>query len=91
MDCLLQQDDFTNALNANDAMTDVVTMKSQRWAQQGVIFEKVLEGQLVLVPEWERLNQIAADHKAAIKGRMFSAFRMILQLSLQGCEKPRIR
>ena len=43
-------------------MTDVVTMKSQRWAQKGVTFEKVLEG--------ERLEQIAADHQAAIEGRI---------------------
>jgi hypothetical protein len=71
VDCLLQQDEFTNALDVTDAMTDVVTMKSQRWAQKGVIFEEVLEGRLVLVPEGERLNQIAADHKAAIEGRMF--------------------
>ena len=56
---------------ATDAMADVVAMKSQRWAQKGVTFEAVLKGQLVLVPEGERLEQIAADHTAAIKGRMF--------------------
>jgi len=52
-------------------MTDVVTMKSQRWAQKGVTFEEVLEGRLVLVPEGKRLEQIAADHRTAIEGRMF--------------------
>ena len=54
-----------------DAMADVVAMKSQRWAQKGVSFEAVLEGKLVLVPEDDRLDHIAADHTAAIKGRMF--------------------
>jgi hypothetical protein len=53
-------------------MTDVVTMKSQRWAQKGVSFEEVLQGRLVLVPEGERLNQIAADHKTAIEGTVMS-------------------
>ena len=50
---------------------DVVAMKSQRWAQKGVSFEAVLEGKLVLVPEDDRLDQISADHTAAIEGRMF--------------------
>lgn len=71
VDCILQQDEFNEALDATDAMTDVVAMKSQRWAQKGVTFEEVLEGRLVLVPEGERLEQIAADHQAAIDGRMF--------------------
>ena len=71
VDCILQQDEFSNALDATDAMTDVVTMKSQRWAQKGVTFEEALEGRLVLVPEGERLDQIAADHSAAVEGRMF--------------------
>lgn len=71
VDCILQQNAFTNALDATEAMTDVVTMKSQRWAQKGVTFEEVLEGRLILVPEGERLDQIAEDHNAAIEGRMF--------------------
>ena len=71
VDCLLQKSDFTNPLDAIDAMVDVVTMKSQRWAQKGVTFEDVLEGRLALVPEGERRDQIAADHAAAIEGRMF--------------------
>lgn len=71
VDRLLQQDDFIDPLDATDAMTQVVAMKSQRWAQRGVNFEAVLEGQLVLVPEDGRLQQIAADHTAAIEGKMF--------------------
>lgn len=71
VDCLLQQGDFIDPLDAMDAMTDVVAMKSQRWAQKGVTFEDVLKGQLVLIPEDDRLKQIAADHNAAIEGRMF--------------------
>ena len=38
---------------------------------KGVRFEAVLEGKLVLVPEDERLDQIADDHTAAIEGRIF--------------------
>jgi hypothetical protein len=71
VDCLLLQDDFIDPLDATDAMADVVAMKSQRWAQRGVTFEEVLKGQLVLVPERDRLDQIAADHKVSIEGRMF--------------------
>jgi hypothetical protein len=71
VDCLLQQVDFVDPLDAMEAMADVVAMKSQRWAQKGVAFEAVLKGQLVLVPERDRLDQIAADHKEAIEGRMF--------------------
>ncbi|WP_417516133.1 nucleotidyl transferase AbiEii/AbiGii toxin family protein [Marinobacter sp.] len=89
VDCILQQDEFSDALDATDAMTDVVTMKSQRWAQKGFTFEKVLEGRLVLVLEGERLEQIAADHQAAIEGRMFLVFRMILGRLFQGFGKLR--
>ncbi|OZB15220.1 MAG: nucleotidyltransferase, partial [Marinobacter sp. 34-60-7] len=71
VDRLLQQDDFIGPLDAMEAMADVVAMKSQRWGQKGVTFEAVREGRLVLVPEAGRLEQIAADHKAAIEGRMF--------------------
>lgn len=71
VDCLLQKDDFIAPLDAMEAMADVVTMKSQRWPQKGVTFEAVLEGKLVLVPEDDRLNQIADDHMTAIEGRMF--------------------
>ncbi len=71
VDCLLKKEDFTNPLDETVAMTDVVAMKGQRWAQKGVDFEEVLDGQLVLVPEGERLNQIATDHSDAIEGRMF--------------------
>ena len=38
---------------------------------KGVSFEAVLEGKMVLIPEDDRLEQIAADHTAAIEGRMF--------------------
>ena len=71
VDCLLQQDNFIDPLDATDAMADVVAMKSQRWPQKGVSFEAVLKGQLVLVPDADRLDKIAADHSAAIDGRMF--------------------
>ncbi|OHY82025.1 nucleotidyl transferase AbiEii/AbiGii toxin family protein [Marinobacter sp. AC-23] len=71
VDCLLQQEDFANPLDETVAMKDVVAMKGQRWAQRGVSFEEVLDGRLILVPEGERLNQIAADHSDAIEGRMF--------------------
>jgi hypothetical protein len=71
VDCLLQQDNFIDPLDATDAMADVVAIKSQRWPQKGVSFEAVLKGQLVLVPDADRLDKIAADHSAAIDGRMF--------------------
>lgn len=91
VDRLIQQSDFTNPLDATDAMVDVVTMKSQRWPQKGVIFEAVLEGRLVLVPEGERLDQIAADHAAAIEGRMFFGipddFETIISRLIEAQEK----
>jgi hypothetical protein len=72
-------------------MADVVAMKSQRWAQKDVTFEEALKGQLALVPERDRLDHIAADHKEAIEGRMFSVGRTISRPSSLGLGKPRIR
>ena len=71
VDCLLQQTDFSNPLGAEQAMHDVVAMKTERWAQKGVDFEQVLNGELKLIPDSSRLAGIAEDHQTAIDGGMF--------------------
>ncbi|MEX0624211.1 nucleotidyl transferase AbiEii/AbiGii toxin family protein [Saccharospirillum sp.] len=70
VDCMLRKG-VVDLANANQARNDVVEMKKQRWAEKGVDYELALQGELKLVPDAERLAGIAADHKAAIQGRMF--------------------
>lgn len=75
VDCMLQER-VVDLSRANQARNDVVEMKKQRWAEKGVDYELVLQGGLKLVPDAKRLVDIAADHKAAILGRMFFNHRM---------------
>ena len=70
VDCMLQKE-VVDIASTIQARNDVVEMKKQRWAESGVDYELALQGELKLVPDAERLAGIAADHKAAIQGRMF--------------------
>lgn len=74
VDCMLQKAvvDPADSIQARD---DVVEMKKKRWAEKGVDYEQVSQGKLTLVPDAKRLAGIAADHKAAIQGRMFFIHR----------------
>ncbi len=70
VDCLLKNK-FANHLISEQAMSDVVEMKVQRWEEKGVDFATVLDGNLQLIPSDVRLQKIAKDHIIAINGRMF--------------------
>jgi len=70
VDCLLSMK-FANPLNSNTARNDVIEMKKHRWASHGVNYESILAGELLLIPDEERLLDIAKDHENAIKGGMF--------------------
>lgn len=74
VDCMLQKG-VVDPANATRARDHVVEMKKQRWAEKGVDYELALQGGLKLIPDVERLAGIAADHKAAILGRMFFVSR----------------
>jgi hypothetical protein len=91
VDCLLHQNAFTNALDATNAITDVVTMKSQRWAQKGVIFEKVLKAGWFLCQKGRGSTRLRPITKLLLRAGCFLAFRMISKPSFQGCERLRIR
>ena len=52
-------------------MRAVIEMKKYRFANQGVDYEKILQGQLTLIPTPKRLDEIAKDHAQAIAGGMF--------------------
>lgn len=70
VDCLLEKN-FADPLNEQQAMKDVVEMKTQRWAEKGVDFFAAASGGLLLIPNKERLVTIAKDHQDAINGGMF--------------------
>lgn len=70
VDCILSAEIATPISN-EQAMRDVVEMKSQRWAQPGVDYELVLSGGLVLVPEASRLASIKKDYQESVAGKMF--------------------
>ncbi len=70
VDCLLQKE-VADPLNTEQAMSDVVEMKKQRWAEKGVDYEAVLRGKIQLIPSAERLAGITKDHETAIQGGMF--------------------
>jgi len=70
VDCMLQKG-VVDIAGTNQARNDVVEMKKQRWAENGVDYELALQGELKLVPDAKRLAGIAADHQAAVQGRMF--------------------
>lgn len=74
VDCLLRKG-YADPLSNEQARRDVVEMKKQRWAEKGVDYDQALQGQLLLVPNPERLKGIANDHKEAIQGRMFFIHR----------------
>jgi hypothetical protein len=70
VDCLLAMS-FADPLNSNEAMMAVIDMKKNRWPSAGVNYEAILQGQLLIIPESERLQLIKVDHKAAVSGKMF--------------------
>lgn len=70
VDCLMAAE-FADPLGNEQAMLDVVEMKKQRWAEAGVDYDAVLSGALKLIPDTDRLAEIAKDHEAAIVGGMF--------------------
>lgn len=70
VDCLLRMG-FADPYNTPEAMLAVIEMKKYRFANQGVDYEKILQGQLTLIPTPKRLDEIAKDHAQAIAGGMF--------------------
>lgn len=70
VDCLLTQN-FADPLTTQQAMRDVITMKSQRWPETGVDYELAARGQLQLIPGPTRLEALTKDHDAAVKGGFF--------------------
>jgi hypothetical protein len=70
VDCLLRMK-FADPLNSETARNDVIEMKKHLWARNGVDYEAILESRLLLIPDEERLTDIAKDHESAIKGGMF--------------------
>lgn len=68
--CLLGAN-FADAFNSNDALHAVVEMKKHRYSVPGVDYEAILAGRLYIVPQGSRLQNIIADHKAAVSGQMF--------------------
>jgi len=70
VDCLLSMK-FADPLNSEIARNDVIEMKKHRWASHGVDYETILSGELLLIPNEERLTDIARDHENSIKGGMF--------------------
>ncbi|MFC4701517.1 nucleotidyl transferase AbiEii/AbiGii toxin family protein [Glaciecola siphonariae] len=70
VDCLLKTG-FADPFTSNVARNDVVEMKKHRWASSGVDYEAVLVGELLLIPNEERLKNIEKDHEDAVKGGMF--------------------
>ena len=82
VDCLLSMK-FANPSNSDTARNDVIEMKKLRWASPGVDYETILTGDLLLIPDEERLLDIAKDHENAIKGGMFfttpDSFSVILK------------
>lgn len=63
--------DFSDACTSDVAMRAVIEMKKHRWASPGVDYELILQGELRLVPDRERLSGIAKDHQQAVSGGMF--------------------
>lgn len=70
VDCMLSKA-FANPIVSQLAMNHVIQMKKMRWPEKGVDYELVSTGYLQLLPERERLENIAKDHQSAIEGRMF--------------------
>lgn len=70
VDCLLQQN-FADPIENRQAMSDVIEMKSNRWAVVGVNYEEIQSGNLKLVPSKDRIDAIIKDHSRAVEGRMF--------------------
>ncbi len=70
VDCLLKMG-FADPLGSYDTMQAVIEMKKHRWASTGVDYELILQGQLLLIPQVQRLENIAKDHQKAVEGGMF--------------------
>tara|TARA_R110002072_G_scaffold33030_9_gene100274 strand:+ start:25400 stop:26458 length:1059 start_codon:yes stop_codon:yes gene_type:complete len=82
VDCLLQAQ-FADPLVSEQAMHDVVEMKSYRWAEKGVDYNLASSGGIKLIPDADRLEGIAKDHQDAVDGGMFFSvpddFEMIIE------------
>lgn len=82
VDCLLTMT-FADPLNSETTRNNVIEMKKHRWASPGVNYEAILEGNILLIPDEQRVVDIAKDHENAIKGGMFfttpESFSMILE------------
>lgn len=70
VDCLTEKD-IANPLANPQAMLDVSSMKSQRWAERGVDFQQVRQGALRIIPDSDRLEQLREDFNDSIRGGMF--------------------
>lgn len=70
VDCLLQTQ-FADPLASEQAMHDVVEMKSYRWAEKGVDYNLASSGGIKLIPDADRLEGISKDHQDAVDGGMF--------------------
>lgn len=81
VDCLLTME-FADPLNSATPRNNVIEMKKYRWANQGVDYEVILTGEILLIPDEKRVIDIAKDHENAIKGGMFfitpDSFEVIL-------------
>lgn len=72
VDCILN-DLAEGTYQSNQAMRDVVEMKSARWVTRGVSFEEIFSGNLVLIPSGDLLNHIKSDFERSVDGGMFFA------------------
>lgn len=70
VNCLLAMK-FADPLKSDEAMKSVVEMKKNRWVNPGVDYDTILSGNLVLIPEDQRLKGIEKDHDTAVSGGMF--------------------
>ena len=68
--CLLKTQ-FADPLASEQAMHDVIEMKSHRWAEKGVDYYLASSGAIKLIPDDDRLEGIACDHQDAVDGGMF--------------------
>ncbi|MCL1128048.1 nucleotidyl transferase AbiEii/AbiGii toxin family protein [Shewanella surugensis] len=70
VDCLLTMT-FADPLNSETTRNNVIEMKKHRWASPGVNYEEIIAGNILLIPDEQRVVDIAKDHENAIKGGMF--------------------
>lgn len=70
VDCILN-DLAEGTYQSNQAMRDVVEMKSARWVTRGVSFEEIFSENLVLIPSGDLLQNIRNDFARSVTGGMF--------------------